>query len=130
MKADVEKKQSIIYYITALRILQLEFSGICSQHSFFTFLYFLLFTFLFSNRLLAVVLIHLRGIMDYFYQLHKTDFNLPVHKKERQSRLVRKDMLVSHICRNPAAVCLDFLVFSVFCCSRCFTNPKCWYLTS
>lgn len=51
--------------------------------------------------------------MDYFYQLHKIGFNLPVPKKERQTGLGRKDMLVSRICRGPAAVCLDFLVFSV-----------------
>ena len=39
-------------------------------------------------------------------------------------------VLVSHICRDPAAPCLDFLIFSVCGCLRCFTKAKCGFLMS
>ena len=43
----------------------------------------------------------------------------------------RKGVLVSRICRDPAvAFCLDFLIFSLRCCSGRFNDPKCGYLTS
>ena len=73
----------------------------------------------------------LRGIMDYSYfaTLHATFPNIKTqisvritHRrrskmKQRQKRtegevgMGRKGVLVSHICREPAALCLDFLSF-------------------
>ena len=49
---------------------------------------------------------------------------------EREAGMGRKGVLVSHICREPAVFCLDFLSFSLCCCSGRFTNPTCGYLTS
>ena len=43
---------------------------------------------------------------------------------ERESGMGRKVVLVSRICRDPAAPCLDFLKLG------CFTNLKCVYLSS
>ena len=61
-------------------------------------------------------------------QHHKTDFNL--RRTERETAVWRKGVLVFHICRDSAALCLEFLIFSLCCCSGRFTNPKCCYVTS
>ena len=64
----------------------------------------------------------------------RTDVARRNHTKDitmqQQTRIGRKGMLVSCICRKPAALCLDFLTFSVCCPGRgVVTNPKCQYLT-
>ena len=99
-----------------------------------------------QNRLVTLVSMHLTGIIFISCQcmpppqIHKTDLNLPEHitysrrskKKhaERETRMGRKGVLVSCICRYPAAIWLDFLILSILCCSRGFTDQKCRYLTS
>ena len=45
-------------------------------------------------------------------------------RKQMENRLGRKGVLVSRICGDSAAFCLDCLIFSFCCCLECFTNPK------
>lgn len=45
-------------------------------------------------------------------------------RKHTENRMGRKGVLVSHICGDSAAFCLDCLIFSFCCCSGCFTNRK------
>ena len=45
-------------------------------------------------------------------------------RKQTENRMGRRGVLVSHICRDSAAFCLDCLIFSFCCCSGCFTNPQ------
>ena len=49
---------------------------------------------------------------------------------ERETGIGRKGVLVSRFCRDPVALCLDFLIVSVCCCSGRFNIPKCSYLMS
>ena len=42
----------------------------------------------------------------------------------------RKGMLVSHICRHLAALCLDFLVFITLLQLGTLYQPKCGYMAS
>ena len=103
-----------------------------------------------QKRLVPLVWKPLREIIDYFYfciipchlpNISRNDFNLSEHitrhgrrkkkkKMETDSGTERKGLLMSCICRDPAAFCLDILIFSLCCCSGHFTNPKCVYLTS
>ena len=99
-----------------------------------------------QNRLVTFDSMHLTGIVFMSChcrppcQIHKTDLNLPEHitysrrsknkHAERETRMGRKGVIVSRICRYPAAICLDFLILSILCCSKGFTNQKCQHLTS
>lgn len=51
-------------------------------------------------------------------------------KKQLKWRMEWGEKVVSLICRDCAAPCLDSLIFAVWCCSERFSNPKCRYLTS
>ena len=58
----------------------------------------------------------------------RRDKDVRRHKKRKQTGrdtgTGRKGMLVSRICRDPAALCLDFLIFSL-CCSGHY-QPNMW----
>lgn len=60
-------------------------------------------------------------------------YNTHTHKKKSLSIIVHHHSLEvcggGRICRHPAASRLHFLVFSLCCCRRRFTNTKCRYLT-
>ena len=108
----------------------------------------------FKNKLVTSVWIHLREIMDYLLSLHAA-FPTSQHwfqpyqctsrtadvarwpkdvrrqeQTERETGMGRKGELVCRICRDPAALCLGFLIFSLCCCSGRFNNPTCVYLMS
>ena len=118
---------------------QVDFPDVCTSLEYFIFLanfysYPLQTHARSTPYIFKTGMLYLRGIIEYFQnriylyctppsQHHETDFNL-LKPPERETRMGRKGML-SHICRDPAAIWSDFLIFSflylaLFYTVRCF----------
>ena len=82
------------------------------------------------------VVMYLKGFIDFlnFASLHAAfptsqDWFQHHHQCISHTKDVgRKGVLVSRICRDTAALCLDSLNLTVCCCSGRFANPVCGYL--
>lgn len=122
------------------RIFQVEFlhfTSICFYSPHFNTRICTFYSSRLQNRLALSVLTHLRGIriifistptaQDWFQPIsERTDKEDTTRWKhaERETWTWRRGVLVSRICRDIKARCLDFLIFWICCCARNIYQSK------